>query len=47
MKNYAESANSMQVDCAQRIWQRSEGKYKFRHTTLLSDGDSKRQLIIL
>ena len=41
MKNYDGSANSMEMECAQRIWQRSETKFKFRYTTLLSDGDSK------
>ena len=41
LKNYEGSANSMEMECAQRIWKRSERKYKFRYTTLLSDGDSK------
>ena len=40
-KNYAGSANSMELECARRIWERSEQKHKLRYTTILSDGDSK------
>ena len=40
-KNYEGSANSMEMECAKRIWERSEEKHKLRYTTILSDGDSK------
>ena len=40
-KNYDGSANSMQQECAKRIWQRSISNFQQRYTTMLSDGDSK------
>ena len=40
-KNYDGSANSMEQECANRIWQRSVAKHGLRYTTMLSDGDSK------
>ncbi len=40
-KNYEGSANSMEMECAKRIWERSEETHKLRYTTILSDGDSK------
>ena len=40
-KNYEGSANSMEMECARWIWERSQEKNNFRYTTVLSDGDSK------
>eukprot|EP00795_Rhopilema_esculentum_P016781 gene16781-8241_t len=40
-KNYDGSANSMEMECAKRIWGRSINKYSLRYMTMLSDGDSK------
>ena len=40
-KNYDGSANSMEMECAKRIWGRSIKKYSLRYMTMLSDGDSK------
>ena len=41
MKKCNGSANSIEEECAQRIWQRLEGNFKFRYTTVLSEGDGK------
>ena len=41
LKNYDGSANSMEMECAKRIWERSEETHQLRYTTILSDGDSK------
>ena len=41
LKNYDGSANSMEVECALRMWQRSIDVNKLRYTTMLCDGDSK------
>ena len=41
LKNYDGSANSMEVECALRMWQRSIEVNKLRYTTMLYDGDSK------
>ena len=39
-KNYDGTANSMEQECAKRLWNRSVAKYQLRYTTMLSDGDS-------
>ena len=40
-KDFEGSANSMEVECALRIWRRLEQKHNLRYTVMLSDGDSK------
>ena len=40
-KNFDGSANSMEVECARRMWRRSEQEHNLRYTVMLSDGDSK------
>ena len=40
-KNFSGSANAMEVECAKRLWSRSEEMHKLRYTTILCDGDSK------
>ena len=40
-KNFDGSSNAMEVECALRLWNRSESEYKLRYTTMLCDGDSK------
>ena len=40
-KNYDGSSNAMEVECALRLWRRSEMEHKLRYTTILCDGDSK------
>ena len=40
-KKYDGSANSMEVECALRLWRRSEEHHHLRYTVMLSDGDSK------
>ena len=34
-KNYEGTSNSMEQECASRIWNRSVAKYKLRYTTML------------
>ena len=41
LKNYDGSANSMEAECAKRLWSRSVDKFKLRYMTMLCDGDSK------
>ena len=41
LKNFDGSANSMEVECALRMWKRSVEKNGMRYTTMLCDGDSK------
>ena len=41
LKNYDGSANSMEVECALRMWRRSIEVNKLRYTIMLCDGDSK------
>ena len=38
--NHATSSKAMEVESAKVMWQRSEEKFKFRYTQMLSDGDS-------
>ena len=40
-KNYDGSANSMETECARRIWSRSIKTFSLRYMTMVSDGDSK------
>eukprot|EP00112_Aurelia_sp_Birch-Aquarium-sp1_P002811 Seg1311.5 transcript_id=Seg1311.5/GoldUCD/mRNA.D3Y31 product="hypothetical protein" protein_id=Seg1311.5/GoldUCD/D3Y31 len=40
-KNFTGSSNAMEVECALRLWNRSEERHKLRYTTMLCDGDSK------
>ena len=40
-KNFDSSSNAMEVECALRLWNRSESEHKLRYTTMLCDGDSK------
>ena len=40
-KNFDGSSNAMEVECALRLWNRSESEHKLRYTTMLCDGDSK------
>ena len=40
-KNYEGSSNSMEAECAKRLWGRSVDKVKLRYMTMLCDGDSK------
>ena len=40
-KNFTGSSNAMEVECALRLWKRSEEKHKLRYTAMLCDGDSK------
>lgn len=40
-RNFDGSSNAMEVECAVRLWKRSEEKHHLRYTTMLSDGDSK------
>ena len=40
-KNFDDTSNAMEVECAERLWKRSVEKNKYRYTTMLSDGDSK------
>ncbi len=40
-KNLDGSSNSMEKECAMRLWNRSVKDHEFRYTTMLSDSDSK------
>eukprot|EP00795_Rhopilema_esculentum_P002650 gene2650-847_t len=40
-KNFDGSANSMEAECAVRLWRRSKENFCLHYTTMLSDGDSK------
>ena len=40
-KNFHGSANTMELECALRMWRRSVQEYTLRFTVMLSDGDSK------
>lgn len=40
-KNFDGTSNSMEVECAVRLWRRSVEKLSLRYTVMLCDGDSK------
>ena len=39
--NYNGSSNSMEVECAKRLWSRSVARHGMRYVSMLGDGDSK------